>query len=174
MQDVLPADRAYWDKVIGAAEETALLYAFQRLDVPIIEYTDLFERGVGTASDFFVQKEMYTIEEEDGDSFALRPEFTAGVVRAYVENGLNNETQPVKVYTFGPIFRRERPQAGRYRQHSQFNCEIIGETDPAADAEAISLALDYLRRLGLRDLSVQLNSTGCRRCKPAYARAAPI
>src|SRR5690606_12135334 len=78
------------------------------------------------------------------------------------------ETQPVKVYTFGPIFRRERPQAGRYRQHSQFNCEIIGETDPAADAEAISLALDYLRRLGLRGLSVQLNSTGCRRCKPAY------
>lgn len=168
MQDVLPADRAYWDKVIGAAEETARLYAFQRLDVPIIEDTALFERGVGTASDFFVQKEMYTIEEEDGDSITLRPEFTAGVVRAYVENGLSNETQPVKLYTFGPIFRRERPQAGRYRQHSQFNCEIIGETDPAADAEVIGLALAYLRRLGLRGLSVQLNSTGCRQCKPAY------
>lgn len=168
MQDVLPADRAYWDKVIAAAEQTAQLYAFQRLDVPIIEHTALFERGVGTASDFFVQKEMYTIEEEGGDSITLRPEFTAGVVRAYVENGLANETQPVKLYTFGPIFRRERPQAGRFRQHSQFNCEILGETDPAADAEVISLALGYLRRLGLRGLSVQLNSTGCRQCKPAY------
>jgi histidyl-tRNA synthetase len=168
MQDVLPAERAYWDTVIGAAQETAGLYAFERLDVPIIEFTNLFERGVGTASDFFVQKEMYTIEEEDGDSITLRPEFTAGVVRAYIENGLNNETQPVKVYTIGPIFRRERPQAGRFRQHSQFNCEILGETDPAADAEVIMLALSYLRHVGLRGLSVQLNSTGCPRCKPAY------
>lgn len=168
MQDVLPAERPYWDSVITAAEETARLFAFERLDIPIIEDTDLFERGVGTGSDFFVQKEMYTIEEDDGDSITLRPEFTAGIVRAYIENGLNNETQPVKVYSIGPIFRRERPQAGRFRQHSQFNCEILGETDPAADAEAINLALSYLERIGLRGLSVQLNSTGCRQCKPAY------
>jgi histidyl-tRNA synthetase len=168
MQDVLPADRPYWDAVIDAAEETARLYAFERLDVPIIENTELFERGVGTASDFFVQKEMYTIEEEDGSSITLRPEFTAGVVRAYIENGLYNETSPVKVYSIGPSFRRERPQAGRFREFNQFNCEILGETDPAADVEAIALALSYLRRLGLRGLSAQVNSTGCRECKPAY------
>jgi histidyl-tRNA synthetase len=168
MQDILPAERPYWESVLAAAEETARLYAFERLEVPIIEQTELFERGVGTGSDFFVQKEMYTIDEEDGASITLRPEFTAGVVRAYVENGLSNETQPVKLYSIGPIFRRERPQAGRFRQHSQFNCEILGETDPAADAEAITLALTYLRRLGLRGLSVQINSTGCRQCKPAY------
>ncbi|MDT8307348.1 MAG: histidine--tRNA ligase [Anaerolineae bacterium] len=168
MQDVLPAERPYWESVITAAEETARLFAFERLDIPIIENTALFEHGVGTGSDFFVQKEMYTIEEEDGDSITLRPEFTAGVVRAYIENGLTNETQPVKVYSIGPIFRRERPQAGRFRQASQLNCEILGEIDPAADAEAITFALSHLHRVGLRGLSVQLNSTGCRQCKPAY------
>lgn len=168
MQDILPAERPYWDSVIAAAEETARLYSFERLEVPIIEQTELFERGVGTGSDFFVQKEMYTIEEEDGASITLRPEFTAGVVRAYIENGLYNVTQPVKVYSIGPSFRRERPQAGRLRQFNQFNCEILGETDPAADVEAIALALSYLQRLGLRGLGVQVNSTGCRACKPAY------
>lgn len=171
MQDVLPAEQPYRDAVMAAAKETARLYAFERIDVPIIENTALFERGVGTGSDFFVQKEMYTIEEEDGDSITLRPEYTAGVVRAYIENGLYNETQPVKLYSLGPTFRRERPQAGRLRQFSQFNCEILGETDPAADAEAIGVAFSYLRRLGLRGLSVQVNSTGCRQCKPAYVEA---
>lgn len=111
MQDVLPDDYGYWDLVIETARNLAHRYGFQRIELPVIEFTELFARGVGTASDFFVQKEMYTIEEEDGSSLTLRPEFTAGVVRAYIENGLHNWPQPVKLYSIGPIFRRERPQA---------------------------------------------------------------
>jgi len=171
MQDVLPAERRYWDWIIAAATETARRYGFERLDVPVMEYTELFERGVGTGSDFFVQKEMYTIVEDEETSLTLRPEFTAGVVRAYLEHGLFNETQPVKLFTIGPAFRRERPQAGRYRQHSQFNCEILGEEDPAADVELLALGRNYLRALGYRGVNFQLNSTGCPRCKPPYIEA---
>ncbi|MCA9983631.1 MAG: histidine--tRNA ligase [Anaerolineales bacterium] len=167
MLDVLPDDYAYWKLVMETAARLAQQYGFQRVDVPIMEYSDLFARGVGTASDFFVQKEMYSIEEEDG-SLTLRPEFTAGVVRAYLENGLANWPQPVKLYTFGPIFRRERPQAGRYRQHSQFDVEILGETDPVADLEVMMVAMNLYRTLGFQGLSFQLNSTGCPVCKPVY------
>lgn len=170
MQDVLPDDYQYWDMVVEKARDVAARSAFERIEVPVIEYTDLFERGVGTASDFFVQKEMYTLHEDDDTSITLRPEYTAGVVRAYVQNGLMVETQPVKLYSIGPIFRRERPQAGRYRQHAQFNCEILGETDPAADVEVMMVAMDLCRELGFRGLSFQLNSTGCPRCKPQYVQ----
>ncbi len=171
MQDVLPDDRRYWDLVIGQATDLAQRYGFQRIDVPIIEYTPLFARGMGTASDVFVQKEMYTIEEPDGLSVTLRPEFTAGFVRAYIENGMMTWPQPVKLYSIGPIFRRERPQAGRYRQHSQFNAEILGELDPAADLEVMMLAMNLYRELGYKGLTFQLNSTGCPVCKPVYIQA---
>lgn len=168
MHDVLPDDRRFWDAITSAAEDLARRYGFQRVDTPIIEATDLFVRGVGTGSDFFVQKEMYTIQEPDGSSITLRPEFTAGFVRAYIQNGMSNWPQPVKLYTIGPSFRRERPQAGRLRQHSQFNCEIMGEEDPAADVEVMMLAMNLYRQLGFRGLTFQLNSTGCSRCKPGY------
>jgi histidyl-tRNA synthetase len=123
---------------------------------------------VGEGSDFFVQKEMYTIEEDDGSSITLRPEFTAGFVRAYIQNGMGNWPQPVKLYTIGPSFRRERPQAGRLRQFSQLNCEILGEDDPAADVEIMMLAMSLFRDLGFKGLTFQFNSTGCPRCKPVY------
>lgn len=168
MPDVLPEDRRYWDAITDQATELAARFGFQRMDPPIIEYTDLFVRGVGTASDFFVQKEMYTIEESDETSITLRPEFTAGFVRAYIQNGMSSWTQPVKLYTIGPAFRRERPQSGRLRQHSQFNCEILGEDDPAADVEVMMLAMTLYRGLGFKGLSFQLNSTGCPVCRPAY------
>lgn len=168
MQDVLPEDRLYWDWIEETAVTIARRFGFQRIDLPIIEQTDLFSRGMGTASDVFVQKEMYTLEEPDGESITLRPEFTAGVVRAYIENGMFNQPQPVKLFMTGPIFRRERPQAGRYRQHSQFNVEILGETDPAADLEVMMLAMTLYRTLGYKGLSFQLNSTGCPVCKPPY------
>jgi len=168
MQDVLPDDRRYWDWIIATASELAGRYGFQRLDVPIIEDTDLFARGMGTASDVFVQKEMYTIEEPDGSSITLRPEFTAGVMRAHIQNGMASWAQPVKLFLMGPIFRRERPQAGRYRQHSQFNAEILGEMDPAADLEVMMLAMELYRTLGYKGLTFQLNSTGCPVCKPGY------
>lgn len=168
MLDVLPEDRRYWDYVLVTARALAEQYGFERIDIPVIEFTDLFERGVGTASDIFVQKEIYSIEEPDGTSISLRPEFTAGLVRAYLQNGLHSLPQPVKLYSIGPIFRRERPQAGRYRQHNQFNVEIMGEIDPAADVEVMMLAMSLYRRLGYGGLAFQLNSTGCRDCRPAY------
>jgi histidyl-tRNA synthetase len=168
MQDVLPEDRRYWDFIISKATELARLYGFQRIDLPILEYTELYQRGVGEASDFFVQKEMYTLEESDDVTITMRPEFTAGFMRAYIQNGMSSWPQPVKLYTIGPAFRRERQQAGRYRQHSQFDCEILGETDPAADVEVMLLAMNLMRSLGFKGLSFQLNSTGCPVCKPAY------
>ncbi len=171
MLDVLPDDGRYWDWVIAEATDLSSQYGFQRLDIPIIEYTDLFARGMGTASDVFVQKEMYTIEEPDGSSITLRPEFTAGVVRAYIQNGMASWPSPVKLFLIGPLFRRERPQAGRYRQHSQFNAEILGEMDPAADLEVMMLAMNLFRNLGYQGLTFQLNSTGCPVCKPGYVDA---
>lgn len=170
MHDVLPDERRYWDTISRAAEEVTRRFGFQRIDTPILEATELFARGVGEGSDFFVQKEMYTIVEADGSSITLRPEFTAGFVRAYISNGLHNWSQPVKLYTIGPSFRRERPQAGRLRQHSQFNCEIMGEEDPAADVEVMMVAMSLYRELGFKGLVFQLNSTGCPVCKPGYIR----
>jgi histidyl-tRNA synthetase len=168
MQDVLPEERRTWDWIIATAVDLAEQYGFARIDTPVIEETALFSRGMGTASDVFVQKEMYTIEEPDGSSITLRPEFTAGVMRAYLQNGMSSWPQPVKLFLIGPIFRRERPQAGRYRQHSQFNAEILGETDPAADLEVMMLAMNLYRMLGYKGLAFQLNSTGCTVCKPVY------
>jgi histidyl-tRNA synthetase len=170
MQDVLPDDRRYWDWIITTATYLSTLYGFQRINIPIIEYTDLFTRGMGTASDVFVQKEMYTIEEPDSSSITLRPEFTAGVMRAYLQNGMASWPSPQKLFLIGPIFRRERPQAGRYRQHSQFNAEILGEMDPAADLEVMLLAMNLYRTLGYPGLTFQLNSTGCPVCKPSYIK----
>lgn len=170
MQDVLPDDRRYWDLITSKATELARLYGFQRIDLPILEYTELYQRGVGEASDFFVQKEMYTLEESEGVTLTMRPEFTAGFMRAYIQNGMSSWPQPVKLYTIGPAFRRERQQAGRYRQHSQFNCEILGEEDPAADVEVMLLAMNLYRSLGYQGLTFQLNSTGCPTCKPAYVQ----
>ncbi|MBK8899983.1 MAG: histidine--tRNA ligase [Anaerolineaceae bacterium] len=170
MQDVLPEERHYWDLITGKAAELAHLYGFQRIDLPILEYTELYQRGVGEGSDFFVQKEMYTLEESEGVTLTMRPEFTAGFMRAYIQNGMSSWPQPVKLYTIGPAFRRERQQAGRYRQHSQFNCEIMGETDPAADVEVMMLAMNLYRSLGFQGLTFQLNSTGCPVCKPAYVQ----
>jgi len=166
--DVLPDDQRYWDWIIKTVTDIAVSYGFSRIDVPILEYTELFARGMGTASDVFVQKEMYTLEEPDGTSITLRPEYTAGVVRSYIQNGMSSWTQPVKVFMIGPIFRRERPQAGRYRQHSQINVEILGETDPAADLEVMMVAMNLYKALGYQGLMFQLNSAGCQECRPAY------
>ncbi len=170
MQDVLPEERRYWDLITEKAAELAHLFGFQRIDLPILEYTELYQRGVGEGSDFFVQKEMYTLEESEGVTLTMRPEFTAGFMRAYIQNGMSSWPQPVKLYTIGPAFRRERQQAGRYRQHSQFNCEILGEVDPAADVEVMLLAMNLYRSLGFSGLTFQLNSTGCPVCKPAYVQ----
>jgi histidyl-tRNA synthetase len=133
----------------------------------MFEATELFARGVGEGTDI-VDKEMYSFEDKGGHDLTLRPEFTAGVVRAYIENGIRVLPQPVKLYSFGPTFRYDRPQAGRYRQFTQFNIEILGTQDPAADLEVMVLVWDLYASLGFRDLAFQLNSTGCPECKPSY------
>ena len=167
-QDVLPEDQPYWRLVTGEAEALSVRYGFERIDTPLFENSEIYLKGSGQASDFVVQKEMYTLEKDEGQSITFRPEFTPGVMRAYLEHGMTAGPQPVKLYSIGPIFRHDRPQAGRYRQHSQFNAEIIGEEDPAADLEVMLLAFNLFRDLGYRGLSFQLNSTGCPRCRPDY------
>lgn len=168
--DILPEEQAYWEHVRAHACYLARQAGFERLDLPLFETTELFARGIGAGTDV-VEKEMYTFKDKGGDSLTLRPEFTAGVIRAYIENGLYARPQPIKLYSIGPVFRYERPQAGRYRQHTQFNMEILGEQDPAADLEIMLLVWDLYADLGFRDLAFQLNSTGCPQCRPAYVVA---
>lgn len=169
-QDILPADRPYWRYVTEQMHAVAALFGLQQIDTPIFEEAELFVRGVGAGTDI-VDKEMYSFQDKGGDDLTLRPEFTAGLMRAYIEHGMHVLPQPVKLYSIGPIFRYERPQAGRYRQHHQFNIEMLGELDPAVDLEVMSVAWTLLTRLGYRGLSFQLNSTGCPTCRPAYRQA---
>jgi histidyl-tRNA synthetase len=169
-QDILPADRPYWRYVTEEMHKVAALFGLQQIDTPIFEETGLYVRGVGEGTDI-VDKEMYSFQDKGGDDITLRPEWTAGVMRAYIENGMHVWPQPVKLYSIGPIFRYERPQAGRFRQHHQFNVEMLGEIDPAVDLEVMSVAWTLLSRLGYRGLSFQLNSTGCPQCRPGYREA---
>ena len=166
-QDILPADRPYWRYVTEEMHKVAALFGFGQIDTPIFEETGLYVRGVGEGTDI-VDKEMYSFQDKGGAEITLRPEWTAGVMRAYIEHGMHVWPQPVKLYSMGPIFRYERPQAGRFRQHHQFNVEVLGEIDPAVDLEVMSVAWTLLTRLGYRNLSFQLNSTGCPKCRPAY------
>ncbi|MBI2869545.1 MAG: histidine--tRNA ligase [Chloroflexi bacterium] len=165
--DILPEEQPYWRYVERVAAAVAGLYGYERIDSPVFEDTGLFTRSVGAGTDI-VEKEMYTFEDKGGNSVTLRPEGTAPVCRAYLEHGLFNRPQPVKLCYFAAIFRYERPQAGRLREHHQFGCEAIGEADPALDAEVIDTAWRFFRTLGLRKLSLQLNSIGDRHCRPAY------
>jgi histidyl-tRNA synthetase len=169
-QDILPDEQPYWRYVEQAAAGVTALYGYQRIDTPVFEETGLFTRGVGEGTDI-VEKEMYTFEDKGGKSLTLRPEGTAPVCRAYIQHGLQNLPQPVKLYYLAPIFRYERPQAGRLREHHQFGVEAIGDASPALDAEVIDMAWRFYRTLGLGGISLQLNSIGCRLCRPAYLAA---
>ena len=168
--DTLPEEQAYWFRLRSHTKHLAELAGFERIDTPIFEATEVFARGIGEGTDV-VDKEMYTFTDKGGRDLTLRPEFTAGVVRAYIENGLHVEVTPQKLYSIGSTFRYDRPQAGRYRQFTQFNAEILGEQDPAADLEIMTLVWDMYAGLGFPDLEFQLNSTGCPRCRPAYVEA---
>lgn len=169
-QDILPADRPFWRYVTEEMHAVAALFGLQQIDPPIFEETGLFVRTVGQGTDI-VDKEMYSFQDKGGTEITLRPEFTAGVVRSYIEHGMRVLPQPVRLYSIGPIFRFDRPQAGRYRQFHQFNVEFLGELDPAVDFEVMSVAWMLLSRLGYRGLNFQLNSTGCPRCRPGYRAA---
>ncbi|MHB1293709.1 MAG: histidine--tRNA ligase [Anaerolineae bacterium] len=165
--DILPEDQPYWEFLREQISQVAALFDYHRIDIPIFEETGLYVRGVGEGTDI-VDKEMYSFQDKGGRDITLRPEFTAGVVRAYLEHGMKTLPQPLKLYTLGPIFRYERVQAGRYRQHTQFDIECIGELDPAVDAEVMSVAWQLFANLGFQGLRFQLNSTGCPVCRPGY------
>ena len=166
-QDILPDDAPYWRHLENTIHDLCGRYGYRRLEPPLFEDTSLFVRGVGETTDI-VEKEMYSFTDRGERELTLRPEFTAGVMRAYVEHGMHTWPQPVKVYSIGAAFRYEAPQAGRYRQFHQVNVEAIGEQDPAVDLEIMSVAWDLYEALGSRGLSFQLNSTGCPACKPVY------
>ena len=168
--DILPEEQVYWRYIEQKAVNICQLYGYERIDSPVFEDTGLFTRSVGQGTDI-VEKEMYTFADKGGNKITLRPEGTAPVCRAYLEHGLHNRPQPVKLYYLCAIFRYERPQAGRYRQHFQFGCEAIGDDDPTIDAEVIDLAWQFYLSLGLHHLTLQLNSIGCKQCRPGYLRA---
>ncbi len=169
-QDILPEDQAYWEFVRATAADVCRRYGFERLDIPLFEETSLFVRGVGEGTDM-VDKEMYSFQDKGGTDLTLRPEFTAGVIRAYIEHGMHTRPQPVKVFSIGPAFRYERPQAGRFRQFHQLNVESIGEQDPLVDAEIISVLWSFFQELGFSGLLLQLNNIGCPACRPDYLTA---
>ena len=165
--DILPEDQARWHYIKSKAIEICRLYGYQRIDTPVFEDAGLFARSIGKETDI-VEKEMYTFEDRGGDLLTLRPEGTASICRAYLEHGMHNLTQPVKLYYITQIFRYERPQAGRFRQHWQFGAEAIGSNDPALDAENIDMAWALYQSLGLQKLVLKLNSIGCSNCRPRY------
>lgn len=171
MHDMLPSDQAWIEHIRNVSTSFATFYNFSRIDTPILESAKLFERGVGEESDV-ITKEMYTLRtKEGGDLLALRPEGTAGVMRAYLENHLSRIAQPQKLFYEGPFFRHERPQAGRFRQFTQFGFEVIGGTnDPIFDAQVILIFQRILEDIGIQGIALKINSIGCRVCRPLYKR----
>lgn len=168
--DTLPADSHRLQFVENKMLSTAGLYGFREIRVPVFEHTEVFSRSVGDTTDV-VQKEMYTFEDKGGRSITLRPELTAGVVRSVIENGLIYGSLPVKVCYIGGCYRYEKPQAGRLREFHQFGVECFGAASPAADAEVISLARQVLTNVGVKNISLEINSIGCPECRKAYHNA---
>ena len=168
-KDILPQESVNWQKMEAAGLEIFTKANFKEIRTPVFEVTELFARGVGDSTDI-VNKEMYTFEKSER-SLTLRPENTAGVVRAYIEHGFHRLPQPVKLWYKGPMFRYERPQAGRQRQFHQIGVEMFGCAEPSADAEVINLAVKYLNKLGLNDLEIEINSLGCKDCRKKYRDA---
>jgi histidyl-tRNA synthetase len=165
--DILPSEQPLWQRVTGELERLCALYGYRRIQTPVFEDTALFERTSGVGSDV-VQKEMYTFSDRSQRSLTLRPEATAPICRAYVEHGLHRQPQPQKLFTIAPMYRYGAPGRGRYREHWQGSVEAIGSEDPALDAELIQLYDTLLERLGVRSYHLELNSIGCRECRPAY------
>ncbi|MCL2528208.1 MAG: histidine--tRNA ligase [Defluviitaleaceae bacterium] len=165
--DVYGDDMQLWRYIEDEIRTITATFGYQEVRTPSFEHTELFLRGVGDTTDV-VQKEMYTFEDKGGRSISLRPEQTAGVARAYVERGMANKPQPIKLFYIGPNFRYETPQHGRYRQHHQFGIEVFGAYTPATEAEVISLGHTLISRLGVENVSLHINSIGCEGCRPVY------
>ena len=166
----MPSEQYIWEKIRKEIRDVAETYSFSRIDTPIIENLDLFQRGVGEATDI-VEKQMFTLTTKGGDKLVLRPEGTSAIARAYIQHGLSHVGQPLKVYYEGPFFRYENPQAGRYRQFHQAGFEIIGgENDPIYDVQVMLANLRLLESLKLKNISIHVNSIGCTTCRPIYKK----
>lgn len=165
-KDLLPEENAQWKKILDSAYKIFRQANFKRISTPIFEATELFQRGVGDSTDI-VNKEMYSFDK-NGHSLTLRPENTAGVVRAFLEHTMQRDIQPVKLWYFGPMFRYERPQAGRQRQFHQIGVEMFGSEDASADADCIYTAVKFFESVGLQNLSVEINSLGCNDCRDKF------
>lgn len=166
-KDIVPAEAYKWNYLEGKFRDLCRLYGYEEIRTPIFEHTELFKRGVGDTTDI-VQKEMYTFKDRGDRDLTLKPEGTAGVIRAFIENKMYAETQPTKLFYITPCFRYERPQSGRQRQFHQFGVEALGSDTPSLDAEVISLAMQFLGEAGLKDLTVSINSVGCPVCREEY------
>jgi len=169
MHDLLPEDQIFFQKVYTIAGHIANFYGFKRIDTPIVETAELFSKGIGMSTDI-VEKQMYVFRSKGGDYLALRPEFTAGIVRSYLEHGMFNLPQPLKFYSSGPLFRYEHPQAGRFRQFHQINFEVFGEASPVIDAQIIQIFYNILRELKFKNLIIEINSIGDSQCRPYYKK----
>ncbi len=169
MKDILPDEQVYFDFVKSKVKKYAHCHGYNRIDTPIVEFTPLFKRTVGEETDI-VSKEMYSFTSQGGDKLSLRPEGTAGVMRSYIEHGMLNLPQPVKLYYIGPQFRHDKPQAGRYRQFWQFGFESIGSNDPIIDAQLIAMSSNILKECGV-EVDIQINSVGDSECRPHYLKA---
>lgn len=169
MHDILPEEQRYFQRTHNVVENIANFYAFKKIDTPILEDTELFSKGIGMATDI-VGKEMYNLKTKGGDYLSLRPEGTAPVVRAFIEHGMTNLPQPVKLWYWGPFFRYEKAQAGRFRQFWQFGFEAFGEGNPVIDVQVIQIFYNILRELRLRNLFVEINNIGDSQCRPYYKK----
>ena len=165
--DILPENQMYWRILNKNIEKISLEFAYERIDTPIIEDANLFVRGIGELTDI-VEKETYTFKDRGDNLLTLRPEGTAPICRAYLQHGMQNSTQPIRLFYMLPNFRYERPQSGRYRQHHQFGAENIGESDPNIDCEIIEYAWRFLKNVGLSKLNLEINSIGDKQCRPKY------
>lgn len=167
MRDILPADQPFWQQVRKVSEKAAADFGYRRIDTPLVEFTNIFNRSIGPTSDI-VEKEMYSFTTKGGEKVSLRPEFTAGIARSYIQNGMQVEPKPVKLFYIGPCYRYDRPQEGRFREFFQFGCEAFGEQDAIVDAQMIQMAWRIVSQLGIKNATVHLNSIGCPQCRKLY------
>jgi histidyl-tRNA synthetase len=169
-KDILPEDANIFWKVESTARNVFNSFGFREIRVPIMEKTNLFKRSIGETTDI-VEKEMYTFADRDNEYITLRPEATASIIRAYIEHNIYSAEQITKLFTIGPMFRRERPQKGRFRQFNQIDVELFGEEKPQSDAEVIFMLMHFLKSAGLQDLQLEINSLGCTSCRPNFSKA---
>lgn len=167
MRDILPGEQDYWNRIRMVLDKEYPKYGFSRIDIPAVEYANLFVRSIGEGTDV-IDKEMYSFLTKGKDKVALRPEMTAGIARAYIQHGMNVLSKPIKLFSVGPVYRYDRPQEGRYREHFQANFDIFGEEDAVLDAQMIQLAHRIMGNLGIKDLQFQVNSIGCPSCRKEY------